>query len=178
MSSVRLEHQKYKHTPNTEDHMDDPLLTVTQAAQELGLSQQALLRVAQRGALSQRQDAPGTKAGWIYVFSKAELARWQSQPKRSGGRPRKGGGRPAPVQAATADPAARELLRDTMITLANDKTHLAHTAILTWCGLEIPLDAQSGHALLPIAPVSCPVCRDRALRRGGVIVADVVSSKA
>lgn len=76
--------------------MDNQLLTVTQAAAYLGVTRQTIATAAKRGDIGSKREAMGTRDGWIYVFTTAELDTWAARPRHPGGRPPK---RPAPGPA-------------------------------------------------------------------------------
>lgn len=67
-------------------------LTVTQAAAYLGMTRQTIANAAKRGEIGIRREALGTRDGWIYVFSRAELDAWNSRPRHPGGRPKEEAG--------------------------------------------------------------------------------------
>ena len=72
--------------------MNDELLTVTQAAAYLGMTRQAIANAAKQGQMGRKQTALGTRDGWIYVFTRAELDAWAKRDRHPGGRPKEGAG--------------------------------------------------------------------------------------
>ncbi len=68
---------------STQDEM-----TVTQAAKYLGVTRQTIATAAKRGDIGRKRDAIGTRTGWIYVFTRAELDAWHARPRHAGGRPK------------------------------------------------------------------------------------------
>ena len=64
------------------------VMTVTQAADYLGVTRQTIAMAAKRGDIGTKIDAIGTRTGWIYVFTRAELDTWNARPKHAGGRPK------------------------------------------------------------------------------------------
>ena len=65
------------------------IMTVTQAARYLGVTRQTIANAAKRGEIGKRQEALGTRDGWIYVFTQAELDAWRARDRHPGGRPPK-----------------------------------------------------------------------------------------
>ena len=70
------------------DHQGD-LLTTTEAAHYLGVTRQAIANAAKKGEIGQQVKTPGTRGGWIYMFTRAELDRWYRRARDLGGRPPK-----------------------------------------------------------------------------------------
>ncbi len=66
------------------------LLTTTEAAHYLGLARQTVASAAKKGEIGKPHPAPGTRDGWIYMFSREELDRWRAAPRHAGGRPKDG----------------------------------------------------------------------------------------
>ena len=71
---------------------DQTLLTVTQAAQRLGVTRQTIANAAKRGEIGSKREALGTRDGWIYVFTEDELDAWSKRPRHPGGRPKEEAG--------------------------------------------------------------------------------------
>jgi excisionase family DNA binding protein len=71
---------------------EQQLLTVTQAAQRLGMTRQTIAHAAKRGEIGAKREALGTRDGWIYVFTEDELDAWKRRPRHPGGRPKAGAG--------------------------------------------------------------------------------------
>ncbi len=80
--------------------MSEDLLTVTQAAAYLGMTRQAIANAAKQGKLGRKQEALGTRDGWIYVFTRAELEAWVKRDRHPGGRPKEGAGQQTPARPA------------------------------------------------------------------------------
>ena len=68
---------------------NEEVLTVTQAAAYLGMNRTTIAGAAQRGEIGAKQKALGTRAGWIYVFTREELDTWKARDRHPGGRPPK-----------------------------------------------------------------------------------------
>ncbi len=70
--------------------MDDAgrLLTTTEAAEYLGVARQTVASAAKKGEIGRPHAAPGTRDGWIYMFTREELDRWKAAPRHPGGRPK------------------------------------------------------------------------------------------
>ena len=79
---------------------DQTLLTVTQAAQRLGVTRQTIASAAKRGEIGSKCEALGTRDGWIYVFTEDELDAWSRRPRHPGGRPKEGAEPQAPTSPA------------------------------------------------------------------------------
>jgi excisionase family DNA binding protein len=73
------------------------VMTVTQAADYLGVTRQTIAMAAKRGDIGTRMDAIGTRTGWIYVFTRDELDTWHARPKHAGGRPKEEAGQLTPA---------------------------------------------------------------------------------
>ncbi len=71
--------------------MAEDVLTVTQAAAYLGLTRQAIANAAKQGQIGRKQDALGTRDGWVYVFTRHELDAWAVRDRHPGGRPKRTG---------------------------------------------------------------------------------------
>ncbi len=67
---------------------EQDMFTVTQAAAYLGMTRQAVANAAKRGEFGTKREAIGTRDGWIYVFTRAELDAWKTRPRHPGGRPK------------------------------------------------------------------------------------------
>ncbi len=78
--------------------VEEEVLTVTQAAAYLGLTRQTIANAAKRGEMGTKREALGTRDGWIYVFTRAELDAWNARDRHPGGRPPK-------AEAGTRAPA-------------------------------------------------------------------------
>lgn len=74
---------------------DQTFMTVTQAAAYLGVTRQTIATAAKRGDIGTKREALGTRDGWIYVFTPAELDTWAARPRHPGGRPKEEAGPPA-----------------------------------------------------------------------------------
>jgi excisionase family DNA binding protein len=70
------------------------VMTVTQAAAYLGVTRQTIATAAKRGDIGTKREALGTRDGWIYVFTPAELDTWFARPRHAGGRPKDLAGSP------------------------------------------------------------------------------------
>ena len=66
----------------------DDVLTVTQAADYLGVRRQTIANAAKNGQIGTKREALGTRDGWIYVFTREELDTWGARARHPGGRPR------------------------------------------------------------------------------------------
>ncbi len=79
------------------------LLTTTEAARYLGVTRQAIANAAKKGEIGQQVKTPGTRGGWIYMFTRVELDRWYTRDRDLGGRPPKSDALiPTPVIRAIA----------------------------------------------------------------------------
>ncbi|MBA3947838.1 MAG: helix-turn-helix domain-containing protein [Herpetosiphonaceae bacterium] len=63
-------------------------LTASQAASYLGISRQSLSTAAKRGDIGTRVESIGSRGGWVYVFTHAELDTWYARERHKGGRPK------------------------------------------------------------------------------------------
>lgn len=66
------------------------LLTTTKAAAYLNVARQTIASAAKRGEIGKQHPAPGTRDGWIYMFTHDELDAWSKRVRHAGGRPKRG----------------------------------------------------------------------------------------
>lgn len=69
--------------------MGEKRLTASQIARKYGIARQTLVRAAQRGDIGKKVEAPGTRDGWIYMFTTSEVEAWLARDRHPGGRPSK-----------------------------------------------------------------------------------------
>ncbi len=69
------------------------LLTVTQAADELGVTRQAVHNMTKQGY--------GRRVGSMWIFTRDEIERWKATPRHAGGRPKPRAGTPSPTIPAS-----------------------------------------------------------------------------
>jgi len=69
------------------------LLTVTQAADELGVTRQAVHNMTKQGY--------GRRVGSMWLFTREEVDRWKAAPRHAGGRPKPEAGTPSPTIPAS-----------------------------------------------------------------------------
>ena len=65
------------------------LLTVTQAAEYLGVTRQSVHNMTKQGY--------GQRVGSMWLFTREEIERWKAAPRHAGGRPKPGAGTPSPA---------------------------------------------------------------------------------
>ncbi len=65
------------------------LLTVTQAAEYLGVTRQSVHNMTKQGY--------GRRVGSMWLFTREEVDRWKAAPRHAGGRPKPGAGTPSPA---------------------------------------------------------------------------------
>jgi hypothetical protein len=82
--------------------MSEKPLTASQAARRYGVARQTLVRAAQRGDIGTKVEALGTRDGWIYIFTAAEVEAWLARDRHPGGRPKSLVLIPTPVIRAAA----------------------------------------------------------------------------
>ncbi len=70
----------------------DELMTITQAAEYLGVTRQAVHLMTKQGY--------GQRVGSIWLFTREELERWKATPRHAGGRPKAGAGTLPPTHPA------------------------------------------------------------------------------
>lgn len=75
----------------------EELLTTTQAAAYLGVTRQTIANAAKKREIGRQYPAPGTRDGWIYMFTRTELDRWNARERHAGGRPKSASLIPTPV---------------------------------------------------------------------------------
>ena len=64
-------------------------LTTPQAAQYLGISRQLLTRAAHHGELGRQHPVQRRMPPYVWLFTRAELDRWNARERSKGERPRK-----------------------------------------------------------------------------------------
>lgn len=77
--------------------MREHLLTASQIAKKYGIARQTLVRAAQREEIGRKVEAPGTRDGWVYMFTTSEVEAWLARDRHPGGRPKSLGLIPSPV---------------------------------------------------------------------------------
>ncbi len=65
------------------------LLTVTQAAEYLGVTRQSVHNMTKQGY--------GRRVGSMWLFTREEVDRWKAAPRHAGGRPKPKAGTPSPA---------------------------------------------------------------------------------
>lgn len=131
------------------------LLTVTQAAEYLGVTRQAIHKLT--------KDPPGLGRcyGSFWMFTREELDRWRARPRTHGGRPH------SPVRSARytsgATPPDRSPVR-AAAWWAVDR-HTSHTEVITFKLDSATLTIRHGR------PMRAPAGRAAELERGGMVFA-------
>ena len=68
--------------------MNEQRFTASHIAKQYDIARQTLVRAAQRGEIGCKVDAPGTRDGWVYMFTASEVEAWLARDRHPGGRPK------------------------------------------------------------------------------------------